>query len=177
MQRLLVLRRCATCQPCDIRLRYDPGVNNDNQPTPEARLKTLLKEGGFKSTRLDAKRRLVMFSGRTRDWTLIASIYNGWLNIQTYVCEIPQVAGLRVELLDAAMSANQRMSLTKFTKADNLILELEYREEHLDAQVLNHLLQLMHANAEEYYPRLFRVVTGDSVLESLAKPDQLSEAA
>jgi hypothetical protein len=69
------------------------------------------------------------------------------------------------------------MSLTKFTKADNLILELEYREEHLDAQVLNHLLQLMHANAEEYYPRLFRVVTGDSVLESLAKPDQLSEAA
>ena len=142
-------------------------MNDNQQPSNGLRLKALLNEAGLKSTRLDSSRRLVTFQGRTRDWSFVANIYNGWVHVQTYVCEIPDAAGLRAELLDAAMLANQTMSLTKFTKSSTLVLEMEYREEHVDAQVLGSLLSLILANAEEYYPRLFRIVSGDAVLESL----------
>jgi hypothetical protein len=110
-----------------------------------------------------------MYTGRTRDWSFYVNLTNGWLHVHTYVCEIPQAANLRAELLDAAMVANQRMSLTKLVKTDSLVLELEYREEHVDAEVLGNLLGLALSNAEEYYPRLFRIVSGDAVLESLAE--------
>ena len=144
-------------------------MSDNQQPSNGLRLKTLLKETGFKSTRLDASRRLVGFPGRTREWMFVANIYNDWLHIQTYVCEIPTAPGLRAELLDAAMVANHTSSLTKLVKnSAALVLELEYRAEHVDAQVLSNLFSLILANAEEYYPRLFRIVSGDAVLESLA---------
>jgi hypothetical protein len=117
-------------------------VNENQSPDGSTRLKALLKETGLKSTRLDACRRLVSFRGHTRDWTFVASLYNSWLHIHTYVCEIPDPPGLRAELLDAALAANQAMSLTKFSKSDGLIPEMEYREEHLDAQVLGNLCSL-----------------------------------
>jgi hypothetical protein len=143
-------------------------VSDSNLPNNALRLKTLLKEANVKSTRLDTTRRLIMYGGRTRDWTFIVNIFNGWLHVRTYVCEIPTAAGLCAELLDAAMTANYKMSLTKFVKADELALELEYRDEHLDATVIGSLLALALANAEEYYPRLFRIVSGDSVLHALS---------
>lgn len=150
---------------------------NDNQPPSNGlRLKTLLKEAGIKSTRLDTSRRIAIFPGRTRDWSCVANLFNGWLHIQTYVCEIPDAAGLRAELLAVAMAANQTMSLTKFVKAQALHLELEYREEHVTAEVVNNLLGLLLSNAEECYPRLFRVVSGDAVLDALAPPS-LTNAA
>jgi hypothetical protein len=143
-------------------------MSDDHIPSNGLRLKSLLKEAAIQSTRLDATRRLVMYTGRTRDWSFYVNLHNGWLHVHTYLCEIPQAANLRAELLDAAMVANQRMSLTKFVKTDALVLELEYREEHVDAEVLGNLIGLALSNAEEYYPRLFRIVSGDAVLESLA---------
>ncbi len=143
-------------------------MSDNQQPSNGLRLKALLKETGFKSTRLDASRRLVGFPGRTREWMFVANIYNDWLHIQTYVCEIPTAPGLRAELLDAAMVANHTSSMTKFVKSSAaLVLELEYRAEHVDAQVLSNLFSLILTNAEEYYPRLYRVVSGDAVLDSL----------
>jgi hypothetical protein len=139
-------------------------VNDNQQPSNVSRLKALLKEAGLKSIRLDATRRVVTFTGRTRDWTFIANIYNGWLHVYTYVCEVPDASGLRNDLLDAAMAANQTMSLTKFSKNSGLVLELEYRDEHIDGEIVKNLFSLILANAEEYYPRMFRVVSGDAAL-------------
>ena len=152
-------------------------MDNNNSPSNGLRLKTLFKEAGIKSTRLDASRRVATFAGRTRDWSFIANLYNGWLHVQTYVCEIPGAAGLRAELLDVAMVANQTMSLTKFVKSSALYLEVEYREEHVTPESLNNLIGLLHSNAEEYYPGLFRVVSGDAVLESLAPPSLTNAAS
>jgi hypothetical protein len=73
-------------------------------------------------------------------------------------------------------TANQTMSLTKFVKSSALYLELEYRDEHIDPEVVKNIFGLIHSNAEEYYPRLFRIVSGDAVLDSLAAPS-LSSAA
>lgn len=142
-------------------------MSDNNSPSNAQRLKTLFKEAGIKSTRLDATRRLVQYHGRTRDWTFIANIYNGWFHVSAYVCEIPTAPGLRADLLDTAMVANQKMSLTKFVKSNALWLELEYRDEHIGATDAGNLLGLLFSNAEEYYPRLFRIVTGDAVLASL----------
>ena len=143
-------------------------MSDENVPSNGLRLKALLKEAGVNSSRLDANRRLVMFTGRTRDWSFYVHLYNGWFHVYAYVCEMPKGAALRVQLLDAAMAANHKMSLTKFVKGDGLILEVEYREEHIDGEVAGNLLGLALSNAEEYYPRLFRIVSGDAVLETLA---------
>lgn len=152
-------------------------MSDDNVPNNGLRLKTLLKEADIRSTRFDATRRLVMYPGRTRDWTFNVNIFNGWLHIHTYVCEIPQAANVRAELLEAAMVANQRMSLTKFAKAEALIFELEYRDDHIDAEVLGNLFGLVMSNAEEHYPKLFRIVSGDAVLESLGSNGTLTKTA
>ena len=66
------------------------------------------------------------------------------------------------------MAANHKMSLGKFVKGEGLMLEIEYRAEHVDSEVIGNLMGLALANAEEYYPRLFRIVSGDAVLESLS---------
>jgi hypothetical protein len=142
-------------------------VSDSDNPNNTLRLRSLFKEAGLKSTRANGGRRLTMFRGRTRDWTFWAHIYNGWLHLSTYVCELPTAATLRADLFDAAMTANQKMSLSKFVKTDALNLEVEYRDEHVDGTVLNNLLGLEVSNLEEHYPRLFRIVTGDAVLESL----------
>ena len=144
-------------------------MNDNNIRGNGLRLKNLLKECGATSFRLDATRRVVMFGGRTREWSLVCNIANDWLHIYTCVCEIPQAGGLRSDLLDAAMQANEPMSLSKFTKGvTGLFLELQYRDEHVDAAVLQSLLGLMLTNAEEYYPRLFRIVSGDAALSALS---------
>ncbi len=155
---------------------YDRFVNNNQPPSDGLRLKTLLKDAGIKSSRLDSTRRLALFRGRTRDWSFSTTLTNGWFYARAYVCEIPEAAGLRAELLDAAMVTNQSMSLTKFVKADALFIELDYREEHLQPGVMGNLLGLLVSNADEYYPRLFRIVTGDAVLEALESTG-LSNAA
>ncbi len=142
-------------------------MSDNNIRSNSLRLATLLKESNTTSFRLDATRRIVTIGGRTREWSFVCNIANEWLHIYTYVCEIPAAAGLRAELLDAAMQANEPMSLAKFTKGAGLFLELQYRDEHLDAAVLHGLLGLMLSNAEEYYPRLFRIVSGDAALNAL----------
>lgn len=109
-----------------------------------------------------------MFSGRTRDWSLSVNIHNGWLHVATYVCEIPEANGLRADLFDAAMTANQAMSLTKFVKGSGLIFEFEYRDEHLDAETLRNLIGLALSNLEQWYPRMFRIVSGDAALACIA---------
>lgn len=156
-------------------MSYDYRVIDDTSSNAAQRLKTLLKEAGYKSTRLDTTRRLVMFSGRTRDWTLSANISNGWLHVATYVCEVPDANGVRAELLDLAMTANQAMSLTKFVKGAGLVFEFEYRIEHVDADVLRNLLSLALTNLEEWYPKLFRVVSGDAALACIAGGGPLIE--
>lgn len=102
---------------------YARRVSDNTIPSNGLRLKTLLKEAGLKSTHVDASRRLVIFPRAHAHWTFFVSVYNGWLFIHTYVCEIPEVSGLRSQLFDAAMIANQSMSLTKFVKSVALALE------------------------------------------------------
>ena len=149
---------------------------DNDVPNTSNQLRKLLKEAGLRSSRLDASRRLVMFTGRTRDWSFSVNLYNGWFHAHTYVCEVPAASGLRAEIFDAMMVANQKISLTKFVKSSGLYLEFEYRLEHLDGGTVSNLFGLAVEQVEEHYPRLFRLVTGDSVLDALEKQTAIASA-
>jgi hypothetical protein len=68
------------------------------------------------------------------------------------------------------MQANRSCSLVKFGISGTCLnLELDYRAEHVDETVLANLVNLVHTVAEQQYPRIFRIVNGDDVLESLGR--------
>lgn len=149
---------------------------DNDVPNTSNQLRKLLKEAGLRSSRLDASRRLVMFTGRTRDWSFSVNLYNGWFHAHAYVCEVPAASGLRAEIFDAMMVANQKISLTEFVKSSGLYLEFEYRLEHLDGGTVSNLFGLAVEQVEEHYPRLFHLVTGDSVLDALEKQTAIASA-
>jgi hypothetical protein len=152
----------------------------DKNPQPEAsaRLKTLMKEAGLASFRLDPVRRGLSYHGRTRQWFIVAALTADWLHISTVVCNVPEEAGLRAQLFEATMRANTSMMLAKFVaRPDGLVLEIDYRAEHLDASVLGNLLGFFYWTAEEQYPKIFRIVSGDETLCALESKLSTSEAA
>jgi hypothetical protein len=138
------------------------------QSEASARLKTLLKEGGLTSYRLNAISRFVPFQGRLRGWTIVAALTPDWLHTHTFVCKLPSEPGLRARLFESAMHANAAMGLGKFTaRPEGLVLEIDYRAEHIDALVLRRLLDYFLATAEEHYPKIFRIASGDETLDAL----------
>ena len=75
------------------------------------------------------------------------------------------------------MDMNRQMPLSKFISSSGLVLEIDYRADHLDADVLGNLIGLLHANAETHYPKIFRIVSGDETLEKLEQHMLHTEAA
>jgi len=81
---------------------------------------------------------------------------------------LPEPAGLKATLTDRLLELNDSMSVAKFTKSGSTVtLDLEYREEHVDAAVLGNLLGLLQTLAEQHYPELFRIAAGDATLTTL----------
>jgi hypothetical protein len=48
-----------------------------------------------------------------------------------------------------------------------LVLEIEYRTEHVDAPTLANLARFLQSTAERMYPKVFRIVSGDDALAAL----------
>jgi hypothetical protein len=150
----------------------------DSASNDALRLKRLLKGAGLRSYRLDPRRRIVNFIGRTREWALVVALNPSWVNISTLVCELPKEPGVRVRLMEWAMQANCKNSLLKYSITETtLLLELDYRAEHVDETVLGNLVGFLQSSAEEQYPRVFRIVNGDDVLESLGRTLEASPAS
>jgi hypothetical protein len=148
------------------------------QSEASARLKALLREAGFTSYRLNAMARIVPYHGRSREWMVVAAMSPDWLHTHSFVCKIPSETGLRARLFESAMHANAAMGLGKFTvRPEGLVLEIDYRAEHIDAQVLRRLLDYFFATSEEHYPKVFRIVSGDETLHALESNLAISAAA
>jgi hypothetical protein len=97
---------------------------------------------------MSSDRRAIFFSGRTREWNIVARANEDWLNIYTVVCTIPEEPGMRARLLEAAMRINQKMLVTKFVVGEtSLVLELDYRTEHVDVEAIRGLIGLIFSNA------------------------------
>src|ERR1700736_940890 len=92
-------------------------------------LKALLKEAAFVSYRLDDGVRGLANPGRAREWLFVVRLTADWCYVWTYICELPQEAGLRARLLSWAMDENGRLTAVKFSASGGtrLLLEIEYR--------------------------------------------------
>jgi hypothetical protein len=150
----------------------------NSAPDAALRLKTLLKGAGLRSFRLDATHRGINFSGRSREWLVAARLTPDWLNLAITVCTLPELTSARDRLLAWAMGRNRSIALLKFAVYENLLLlEADYRAEHLDADVLGNIIGLLNSTAEEQYPAIFRITNGDDVLEKLERAMSQEEAA
>jgi hypothetical protein len=148
-------------------------MEQNDAPRNRRALKALLDANGYRAHRISDCGYEVPFSGKLRDWHIRARIYNGWLSLNTYLMEIPAKGPQRSELLERMLEVNDVMNIAKFSKSqETLSLDVEYREEHVDAAAFNGLILLMHSLCEQYYPELFRIASGDSALESLEEAFQ-----
>lgn len=128
-------------------------------------LEYLLDKAGYTWSCVDQNRRLVGVPGKGRDWDIIVEMGREWLQISSNCCELPTDPHDRLTVLEAALDMNRAMTLTRFTNAETLTLELDYRREHIDATALAACIDLVHENAEEFFPTLFRLANSCVCLE------------
>jgi hypothetical protein len=136
---------------------------------PADRLAALLNETGYPSWDVGNGCRGFVFPGRAREWFLVARLTPEWCYVWTYVCEVPDEPGLRARLLSHAMEENGVVTAVKFSvnNETRLVLEIEYRTEHVDGATLGNLARFLQSVAERAYPKVFRIVSGDDALAAL----------
>ena len=129
----------------------------------------MLEEAGLRAKRVAASSYDVMFTSDLREWAVNIRLNDSWVMLRTFVMVLPTPAQRKLALLEAAMQANASLSLAKFSATDDksLVIDLEYRDEHLNAETLRNLIGLVVRVGDENYPKLFRIATGDSTLQSL----------
>lgn len=110
-----------------------------------------------------------MFTSDLREWSVNVRMSEAWLMLRTFVLALPAAAPRRLALLQNIAQANASLSLAKFSLADDnaLCIDLEYRNEHVGADTLKQLIGLVVRVGDEHYPKLFRIVTGDTALDVL----------
>jgi len=129
----------------------------------------MLKEAGLRAKRVGASSYDVMFTSDLREWVVNIRLNDAWVMLRTFVMVLPAGPPRRLALLEAALQANAALSLAKFSATDDssLTIDLEYRDEHLNAETLGNLIGLVVRVGDENYPKLFRIATGDVALEAL----------
>ncbi len=139
-------------------------------PDDQSNLKGLFREAGLKYQTVDRERVEVVLGGPYRPWTIVASLSEHWLSLSTTVCRVPELPGQKAELSELLMRLNDEIVLAKYARrGGSVVLELEYRAEHVNADTMHGLVTLISTCADGQYPRVFRVVTGDETLARLGK--------
>jgi hypothetical protein len=110
-----------------------PGKDND--------LKQLLRSAGFTYQTVDRKYVQLLFGSPWRSWVVGATLNEQWLSLSTYVCAIPESPCTKAALLDLLMRLNDEACLVKYScRGEAINLELQYRESHLEAEVVDGLM-------------------------------------
>jgi hypothetical protein len=151
-------------------------MENDSSPL-DLRLRSLLSDADLSARQVGGAAYDVCIPATLREWVVNVRMTETWMNLRTYVLTVPATPAARARLLEAALLANGRTSLTKFSLDDDssLCLELEYRQEHLDSSVLRNLVCLAVKVAEAEYPRFFRIATSEPQLAALESAFTRSE--
>ncbi len=131
-------------------------------------LKSLLDSAGYHTRRAGEYSYEIAFGGKYRHWEIQTHLHNGWLGFRVYFMDLPQPGALRSKLFERVAELNDDLTVLKFVKSgDILALDMQYRKEHIDAEVLRNVVGMVYAACEEHYPQLFRIVAGDETLSSL----------
>jgi hypothetical protein len=141
----------------------------EHQASIDRRLSAMLEEAGLRAKRVAASSYDVMFTSDLREWAVNIRLNDSWVMLRTFVMALPAGAPRRLALLEAALQANATLSLAKFSATEDrsLAVDLEYRDEHLNAETLRNLIGLVVRVGDDHYPKLFRIATGDTALEAL----------
>ncbi|MGZ3523041.1 MAG: YbjN domain-containing protein [Vulcanimicrobiaceae bacterium] len=132
------------------------------------KLKSLIDANDYTAHRIDECGFEIPFTGKLRGWNIRAHLYNGWLSLSAFLMMLPSEGSARNALLERLLEVNDIISVAKFSKRqDVLTLDLEYREEHIDAEVFRNMVGLVYSRCEEYYAELFRIASGDASLVAL----------
>ena len=132
-----------------------------------------MREGGFDVRHVGPACYDVSFHGELREWTVTARLTDAWVFLRSYVMRIPDSLPIRSLLMEDALEANGRLLLGKLSiEGDALVLDIEYRAEHVDGAVLSNLLGLAVKVGDAEYPRLFRIASGDITLNALGSSFQ-----
>jgi hypothetical protein len=153
-------------------------MTSDNSAELDRRLKAFLDEGDFNVKQVGSATYDVSFRGLLREWTVTTKLTDTWVLLRSYVMRLPESAPVRVMLLQAALEINGDLPLGKLSiEGDSLYLDVEYRAEHLDSDVLSNLLRLMVHVGDDEYPKLFRIASGDTMLKALESSFQIRKPA
>lgn len=139
-------------------------------PGNQSRLRRLIREAGYSYQTVDRQRVEIVFGGPYRPWVVMTCLNEHWLSLCTYVCRIPESPGRKAELSELLLRLNEEKALANYSyRGGDAYLQLQYRLEHVDSEAMRGLIGLFLACANADYPRIVRVVTGDSALERLEK--------
>ena len=139
-------------------------------PGNQSEIKRLIREAGYAFQTVDRRRIEVAFGGIHRPWTVNVTMSEHWLSLWTYVCGVPEAPGRKAELSDLLLRLNEENALTKYAYHGNdLVLQMQYRKEHVDAEAMHGLISLLCTCATDDYPRIVRILTGDETLARLEK--------
>lgn len=135
----------------------------------DGRLSSMLGEAGLRPKRVSESSYDVMFTSELREWAVNVRMSEAWLMLRTFVLALPEAPARRDGLLEATMQANAALSLAKFslTEDRSLCIDLEYRNEHVEPDILKQLIGLVVRVGDEHYPKLFRIATGEATLKAL----------
>jgi hypothetical protein len=148
---------------------YDLKMDHDADVYSDRRLRSMLTEAGMHVKHAGVGSYEVSFPSRLREWSVRVTLADVWVLLRTFVMTLPADGPRRLALLEAAMQINGRLSLAKLSVVDatSLCLELEYRSDHVDSDVLRNLVGLLVKVGDREYPQLFRIATGDTALDAL----------
>jgi hypothetical protein len=139
-------------------------------PGNQSNLKRLIREAGYTYQTVDRRRVELLFAGPYRPWTVATSLTEQWFWASTYVCAIPEPPGRKAELSDLLLRLNQENAIVKYAYHDDTVyLQAQYRAEHTDAEAMRGLVGALIACANDDYPRIVRVLTGDETLKRLER--------
>ncbi len=144
------------------------------RPNNSSELKRLIKASGYEYEADNCDRVEMVFCGPYRPWSMRATLSEHWLWLGVYICDLPESPGRRAALADLLMRLNDENALAKYSFNESTVfLELHYGSEHADAHTVSGLVSLMTACANEDYPRIVRLLTGDETLEQLGRQLQV----
>jgi hypothetical protein len=112
---------------------------------------------------------VVPFDGDLRTWWFDVWQSGDWLCLRAHVMRVPAAPAVKGTLIEAALKVNASVSGAKFsaTKDGLLVLDAEYRVEHVNSELLKNVIGMLMRLAEQRYPEFLRIVTGQQALESL----------
>jgi len=132
------------------------------------KLRALLSRAGYTATPVAKAVFEMAFGGKFRSWHIRVGLANGWLTFHVYFMDLPTIPSVRAALFERLAEINDDISVAKFVKSgDALTLDMEYREEHVDAEVMRNLVGMLLSHCEGRYLEVLRIVTGDRALQQL----------